>query len=130
MTKTKNKVTFTVTAGKWMDQGMVFRAFRGSLPVGSVYVRVTRTGYGYVHDMYVRSDQRRHGAGHAMMKAVIAEYGATCRLELICGGRDGITNEQLAAFYGQYGFAYGPSAWATRESRDSDSRRMFRAAGP
>ena len=122
---TETKVKFTVRSDK-TEEGKVFRVFRDALLAGSVHVRVTRTGYGYIHSMYVRSDQRRLGAGHAMMKAVLAECGRNMRLELICGGRDGITPEVLGKFYSQHGFVYGPSAWTTRSQRESDARRMFR----
>ena len=123
-TKTKK---FTVRADK-TDDGMAFRAFRGDLPVGVVYVRITRTGYGYLSGMYVRSDQRRKGAASALMDAVLEQYGSTCRIELICKAEGPVSDADLGSFYERYGFAYGPSAWTTRDPRDSDSRRMFRDA--
>jgi len=122
---TKVKERFTVRSDK-TENGMAFRAFRGPLLAGAVYVRATRTGYGYLHGMYVRTDQRRSGAGKALMEAVITTYGRTCRLELICKAGGPLSDEQLGEFYARYGFAYGPSAWANRDPRDSDARRMFR----
>jgi ribosomal protein S18 acetylase RimI-like enzyme len=96
---------------------------------GRVYVRDELDhGYQYVWGMRVAPGYRRQGIATQLMDEIITMYGFD-RLELIPAreGEDGMTSEQLSAWYARFGFKAGPSANTDREPRPSDERRMFRA---
>lgn len=95
---------------------------------GRVYVRdQMEHGYWYVWGLVVKPEYRRQGIGTQLMQEVIDLYQWD-RIELIPArdGEDGMTSEQLSAWYARFGFKTGPSANTERPPRPSDERRMYR----
>jgi GNAT superfamily N-acetyltransferase len=95
--------------------------------IGSVKVKITSRGYGYVHDMQVIPEARRHGTGHVLMAAVVDFYEGVCRLELVAHSpeKDGPSDDVLVHFYAAHGFRLGPTRAERSATRPSDARRMF-----
>lgn len=98
------------------------------IEAGRCYVRDQLDhGYWYLWGMKVEPEYRRQGIGTQLMNEVIALYQWD-RIELIPAreGEDGMTSDQLSAWYGRFGFETGPSANTERPPRPSDERRMYR----
>lgn len=95
--------------------------------IGSVKVKITSRGYGYVHDMKVIPEARRHGTGHVLMAAVVDFYDDVCRLELVAHSpeENGPPDDVLVHFYAKHEFGLDKTV-AERGTRPSDARRMSR----